>query len=221
MKALSFTDLIGRQIAAFRFGKDIKLDIKSRPLIDFRITYGNPNSHTDPIEGVSIITGSLKSFVDEMYGQLSDNGYVIEPCNEMFCKDCAYIYLKEKDKQKEYPRLKVYVHPNELAGWAPKTHVKKLLEIAEENSFTRNVGLVYSQKVYILSDEEYLDILKKAEPQIKDWLIEYKKHRGRKRMDPGRVFDELFGIKRLSLRHLGYRDYVASRYVDRLFYNLK
>lgn len=33
------------------------------------------------------------------------------------------------DKNKGYPKMKVYVHPNEMSGWAPKKEIDKLLEI--------------------------------------------------------------------------------------------
>lgn len=215
MGTSSFLELYNQSNEFLKLGKTIKFNIKSRPLTSFRITYGNPYCHITR-DGAAITTGSMASFVREMYTRLIDNGYVIEPCNGPFSKDCAYIYLRENDKHKKYPRLKVYVHPNELAGWAPNIHVKKLKKIAEANPEISNVRLVYSCKAYNISDEEYLNILKDAEPQIKDWLTEYTKYYGRKKGNPAQIFNEIFGIKRLSAEHLGYNDYIATSFINNL-----
>lgn len=197
-------------------GKRIELKINARPVMDFRITYSNPNTYTT-YDGGCIVKDSIKVFSNEIFQQLMDNGYYVEPCDDYFSEDCADVFLREKDKLKEYPRLKVYVHPEEMAGWAPYTHVKRLLKIVENNPTIRNVKLVYIEKVYNnIDDAKYLDILKESEPQIIEWLNEYQEAYGDSGETPGEVFNRIFGIKRLSVSHLSYRDYVAIKYVNNI-----
>ena len=158
-------DLYNIRNNANKFGMDIKFNIRSKSLTDFRITYGNKYSKIIP-EGVSVTREGIDQYTQEMFRQLCERGYYVDPCKETFSEGCAYIYLRESDKHIEIPRFRVYVHPNEMAGWASNPQIKRLLSIAKENSFTTNVDLTYSRKVYVISDEQYYDISEDAKPQI-------------------------------------------------------
>ena len=184
-------------------------------LTDFRITYGNKYSKIIP-EGVSVTREGIDQYTQEMFRQLCERGYYVDPCKETFSEGCAYIYLRESDKHIEIPRFRVYVHPNEMAGWASNPQIKRLLSIAKENSFTTNVDLTYSRKVYVISDEQYYDISEDAKPQIIEWIKAYKKHYGRKSGTAPEAFDRAFGIKRLSNRNYSYHDNVARSYIEKL-----
>ena len=111
--------------------------------------------------------------------------------------------------------MKVYVHPNEMSGWAPKKDMDRLLQIAQTIPVISNIRLVYMDKVYRMDDARYLEILTEAEDRILQWLAEYKNHNGHISA-AGRVFQEVFGIKRIKTKHLSYRDYLAINYVDEL-----
>ena len=67
-----------------------------------------------------------------------------------------------------------------------------------------------------MDDEKYLSILKEAETEIVEWLKQYKKYYKRKRQDASAVFGRLFGINRLQVKHLSYKDYVAENYIRSL-----
>lgn len=72
MGTSSFLELYNQSNEFLKFGKTIKFNIKSRPLTNFRITYSNPYCHITR-DGAAITTGSVASFVREMYTRLIDN----------------------------------------------------------------------------------------------------------------------------------------------------
>lgn len=134
----------------------------------------------------------------------------------LFFDNCFDVYFSEEDKKSESPNMEVYVHPNEMSGWAPKTDMEKLKAIVENNEYTSNVELVYICEVYNLSDDEYETVLKESETEIVEWLKRYKAHYKRKVGSAISIFNKLFGLKRLSTRHLSYKDYVAENYIKQL-----
>lgn len=211
----TFMDLWKAQNEYDRCGMKIKFNLPRTSFTDFRISFGNKFSKITR-EGIAAANQEISSYSIEVERQLCDAGYYLEKINDYFTSNCFYAYLKQNDMKKEYPRMKVYIHPNEFAGWAPKKEIEKLLCIAKENSYTLNEELVYSRKVYNISDNDYLAILKDAEPQIIEWLRSYQKlYRGKMISAPS-AFNKVFGIKRISLKHLSYNDYVALNYISQL-----
>lgn len=202
-----------------RCGMDIRFILPRTSLIDFRISYGNQYSISNE-DDISIFSHDVETFASEIERQLSDAGYYVKECNGVFLSNCFYTFLKQNDEQIKYPRMRVYIHPAEMAGWAPKKEIQKLLIIAKENSFTKNEELVYSQKVYNLSEDQYKSILQAAEPQIIEWLIAYRNLYKRKWTNAPARFDRIFGVKRLQCRHLSYHDHVAQRFVSDLMIDL-
>lgn len=211
----TFLDIVNSRREFDKFGMKIHLKLPRTDLVDFRISYANLYCHTNR-EGIGVATDEISSYSQEMVQQLSGAGYYISEIDMIWTEDCYDIFLRESDKNKEYPRMKVYVHPNEISGWAPKKEIDKLLEIAKNNSYTNNVQLVYSRKVYIMGDEKYLSILKDAESEIVEWLKKYKKYYKRRVYDASSVFNDIFGINRLQVSHLSYKDYVAKNYISSL-----
>lgn len=198
------------------YGMDVKLKLPRNDLFSFRITYGNTATQNTR-DGVTVVTGSLEQYNSEIQQRITEEGYYLEKLDDCFwTHGCYYAYLRSSDATREYPRMKVYVHPNEMSGWAPKKDINRLLQIAQNNPFLVNVCLVYTDKVYNMDDARYLEILTEAEERILEWLAEYKKHHYGHSLAAGMVFQKVFGIKRLKTKHLSYRDYLAISYVDQL-----
>lgn len=211
----NFLDIVNSRREFDKFGMKIHLNLPRTDLVDFRITYGNLYCHTNR-DGIGVATDGISSYSQEMVRQLEDAGYYVSEIDMIWTDDCYDIFLHESDKNKEYPKMKVYVHPNEMSGWTPKKEIDKLLEIAKNNSYTDNIQLVYSKKVYIMDDEKYLSILEEAEPEIVEWLKKYKKYYKRRIYDATTVFNDIFGINRLQVKRLSYKDYVAKNYISSL-----
>ena len=217
---MTLMDIIDERNDFEKYGMRIKLQLPRSAIYDFRIVFGNPNTKNTR-DGITICTGSLQVYTSEIVQQLTTSGFFVqELSDDPWTKDCFYAYRRSKDVNLKYPQLKVYIHPNEMAGWASKKEIDKFLDIAKENSILSNVRLVYKQKVYNMDDECYLNILKESEEQILAWLVEYKKHHGRRMSAAGKKFNEIFGIKRLQCKHLSYDDYVAINYVEQLVHKL-
>lgn len=216
----TFLDLTNAKREFDKFGMKIRLKLPRTDLVDFRITYGNLYCHTNS-EGIGVATENITYYSKEMVHQLTDAGYYVSEIDMMWTEDCYDIFLRETDKDKEFPRMEVYVHPNEMGGWAPKKEIDRLLEIAKNNSCTTNVQLLYTQKVYIMDDKKYLSILQEAESEIVEWIKKYRKYYKRKGCDPSTVFDDIFGINRLQVKHLYYKDYVAKNYIKSLIFKYR
>lgn len=201
-----------------KFGMKIHLKLPRTYLVDFRIVYDNLYCHTNQ-DGMSIATNGISYYSQEMVHQLENAGYYVSEVGMIWTENCYDVFLRELDKNKKYPRMRVYVHPNEISGWAPKKEINRFLEIARNNSYINNVRLVYSRKVYNMDDEKYLSILEEAETEILEWLKQYKKHYKKSWCNADRVFNDIFGIKRLQRRHLSYKDYVAEKYIWSLIFD--
>lgn len=211
----TFLDIVNSRREFDKFGMKIHLKLPRTDLVDFRIAYSNLYFHANR-EGIGVATDEISCYSQEMVHQLENAGYYVSEIAMIWTEYCYDIFLRESDKNKEYPKMKVYVHPNEMSGWAPKKEIDKFLEIAKNNSYINNVQLVYSRKVYIMDDEKYLSILKEAEPEIVEWLKKYKKYYKRRIYDATTVFNDIFGINRLQVKRLSYKDYVAKNYISSL-----
>lgn len=212
-------DIVKAREESVKFGMKIHLKLPRTDLVDFRITYGNPYCYTNE-EGVGVATkDKIKIYSGEMRQQLVDAGYYVVEPDIIWTDNCYDIFLRRSDEKKEFPRMQAYVHPNEMSGWAPKKELNKLLEIANNNSCTSDVQLVYARKVYNMDDEKYLSILKEAEPEIVEWLKKYRQfYKGR--YDASEVFGNIFGINRVQMiKRLSYKDYVVSNYFRSLTIN--
>ncbi len=213
-------DEFEKRDALERYGMNIKFNLPRTSLWNFRIAYRNKFSKTNE-QGIAIAVKGVELYSSAIAQQISDSGYYLEKLEERWTEDCYNVYLRPKDANIEFPRMKVYVHPNEMAGWAPrKKDIEKLLEIAKNNLYLSNVHLAYCQKVYNLDNEQYLKILHDAEEEILAWLLEYKKHHRRSVAGASEAFNRIFGIKRLAVRHLSYHDYVVINYINQLIAKL-
>ena len=210
-------DVINKRDEMERYGMDIKLDLPKTDLLDFRIAYENDCTQNTK-EGVTVSTDKINMFLysHEIEKQFAESGYYLKEVNNLWGKSCYYAYLQSEDEGVSYPKMKVYIHPNEMSGWAQKEDIDKLLKIAKSNSHLSNVRIAYLQKVYIMEDEQYLKILQEAEGQILAWLTEYQKKHRSNISAAAVTFQRIFGIKRLSVKRLSYKDYIAMNYIDQL-----
>ena len=210
-------DVMNKRDEMERYGMDIKLNLPLTDLLDFRIAYGN-DCFQNTKEGVTVSTDKINMFLysNEIEKQFAESGYYLKEVNNLWGKFCYNAYLQSKDEEVVYPKMKVYIHPNEMAGWAQKGDIEKFLKIAKSNSHLSDVHIAYLQKVYIMEDDQYLKILQEAEGQILAWITEYQnKHRSN--MSAAAVtFQRIFGIKRLSVKRLSYKDYIAINYINQL-----
>lgn len=193
---------------------DIRLNLPQTALCDFRIVFQNPAARNTG-DGITMVTGDLRPYTCEIARRLTDAGFFLEKLEDHpWTKDCFYAYLHPDDAKLEFPQMKVYIQPTEIAGWAPEHEAQILLDIA--NSFLTDVRLVYREQVYNIDHDRYRKILRESEDRILAWLAEYRKHHNGPMGAAGQRFHALFGVKRLQNRHLSYRDYTTANYIERL-----
>lgn len=208
-------DVLSKKTEDETYGIKINLKLPRISFYHFRIAFGNLFSKNTR-DGATLSNGNINLYSSEIKQQLEEYGYHVVELNDIWTKDCFYSYLNPKDENEKYPRMKVYIHPNEITGWAPKKDFDNLLEIAKSNSFVTNIQTAFFYKVYNIDDENYLKILHDSEEEILAWLIEYRKHHKNKVCGAAEAFGELYGIKRISLAHLNFRDYVVENYLNKL-----
>ncbi len=211
----TFLGIQNNKVAAEKYGIEIKFKLPRTSFCHFRIVYSNIFL-AESKDGIDLFNNDVSIYADKISQQLKDKGYYVVEINDLWCDDCFYAYLSSKDETKEYPHMKVYIHPNAISGWAPKKDFNNLLEIAKSNSFISDVHIAYLQKVYNIDDNSYMNILQNSEEQILMWLTEYKKHHKNRSHGAAEIFNKIFGIKRLSVEHLYFKDYIVEKYIKEL-----
>lgn len=202
MASLSWLDYYDASIDKMRVGMSIRLDnLPSDNLHEFRIVMGNDFTQSERT-GADLVTVDLKEiafFEKQFYSLLEDVGYYIDYPKQTsrFIKYSPYMYLYKGDEDNPHARMKVYLGSNEISGHAPEEEIKKIMDILNDCQHIHNIRLVYSWKVYDISDDEYLSILDQVKPQIESWVQKYLEY-GYSRSDIGDNFSKLFGVKRVS-----------------------
>ena len=223
MASMGLLDYYDANIDKMRVGMSIRLEaLPSDNLHAFRIIMGNDFTQSERI-AADLVTVDLKGIVifeKQFYSQLEEAGYYIDypEQTDRYIKDSPYMYLYKGDEQSPHARMKVFLGANEISGHAPEEEIQKILEILKKCQHIHNIRLVYSWKVYDISDDEYLSILDKAKPQIELWARKYLEY-GYSRSSIGDNFSELFGVKRVS-NDLS-SDWVSTYYVNKIAQGIK
>lgn len=218
MASKSLLDYFDANIGKMRVGMRIRLNnLPTDSLHAFRIIMGNDFTQSERI-GADVVTVDLKGIVlfeNEFYSLLEDAGYYIDYPEQTsrFFKYSPYMYLNKGDENNPHARMKVYLSSNEISGHAPEEEIQKIMEILNQCHYIHNIRLVYSWKVYDLSDDEYLSILDQAKPRIETWVQKYLEY-GYSRSDIGDNFSILFGVKRISNKLSS--DWIAINYVNNI-----
>lgn len=218
MASMGLLDYYEAKIDGMCVGMNIRLEnLPSDNLYEFRIVMGNDYTRSERM-GADLITIDLKGidvFEKQFFSLLKEAGYYIdypEQTNK-YIKNSPYMYFNEDDVINPHARMKVYIGSNEISGHAPEEEIQKILELLKKCQYVHNIRLVYSWKVYDISDDEYLRILEKAKPQIMKWAERYLEY-GYSKSGIGDNFSRLFGILRIS-NHLSC-DRIAPYYVNKI-----
>lgn len=222
MVSMSLLDHYDANTDKMRFGMSIRLEnLPSDNLHEFRIVMGNDFTRSERM-GADLITYDLKDITvleKQFHAQLVESGYFIDYPKQTikYIKFSPYMYFSEGDVKNPHARMKVYLGSNEISGHAPEEEIQNILELLKKCQHVHNIRLVYSRKVYDISDDEYMSILEKAKPQIEIWTRKYLEY-GYSRSSIGDDFSRLFGVKRVSNRLSS--DRIASYYVNKIAENV-
>lgn len=222
MASMNLLDFCDANTDKMRVGMSIRLEnLPSDNLHEFRIVMGNDFTRSERM-GADLITVDLKDIVvfeKQFYSQLEETGYYIDYPEQtiQYIKYSPYMYLSEGDVKNPHARMKVFLGSNEISGHAPEEEIQKILELLKKCQYVHNIRLVYSWKVYDISDDEYLSILEKAKPQIEIWTRKYLEY-GYPRSSIGDNFSRLFGVKRVS--NCLSSDRIATYYVNKIAQNI-
>ncbi len=67
-----------------------------------------------------------------------------------------------------------------------------------------------------MDGDKYLGILKDSEQEIVEWLKRYKKYYKRRIYGAVEKFNDIFGIIRVQVEHLSFKDGIAESYISSL-----